>query len=117
MLAHDTLDGFRGLISVVEGNGGDVVVENMGLDDAMEESTSDEAKLAVNSSSSSTSVGPGLCVVVRQGGVGVLQEGNGNEPVVNPEVRDDVPDEEVVEAIVLVNPGARPSSRTEGWRD
>lgn len=105
MLAHDDLDGLGRLISVVEGNGGDVVVKNMGLDNAVEKSASDESEFTVNGGSSATSVGPGLSIVVRQGGVGVLQEGNGNEPVVDPEVGDDVPDEQVVETIVLVNPG------------
>lgn len=105
MPAHDGLDCLGGLVGVVEGNGGDVVMKDVGLNDAVKEGASDEAKLAVDGSSGTTSVGPGVGVVVGQGGVGMLQEGDHDEPVVDPEVRDDVPDEEVVEAVALADEG------------
>jgi hypothetical protein len=76
MLAHDRLDGLGGLISVVERNGADVVVQDMGLDDAVEELTTDEAKFAVDCCGGSTSVGPGRGCVVGESWVGVLEEGD-----------------------------------------
>lgn len=103
VLAHDGLDGLGSLISVVEGDGRDVVVEDVGLDDAVEKVATDEAKLAVDGSSGSTSEGPGVGIVVGERRVGVLEEGNGNEPVVDPEVRKKVPDKKVLEAEVLVD--------------
>jgi hypothetical protein len=45
VLAHDALDGLGGFVGVVEGNRGDVVVEDVGLDDAVEQSAADEAEL------------------------------------------------------------------------
>jgi hypothetical protein len=36
VLAHDLFDGFRSLVSVVEGDGADVVVKDVSLDDTME---------------------------------------------------------------------------------
>ena len=48
MLAHDRFDSFGRFIGVVEGDDGDVVVENVGLDDAVEELAADEAEFAVD---------------------------------------------------------------------
>ena len=103
VLAHDRLDSLGGLVSVIEGDGRDVVVENVGLDDAVKEIAADETELAVDSGSGSASEGPGVGVVVRKRGVGVLEVGDGNEPVVDPEVRKEVPDEKVLETEVLVD--------------
>ena len=113
MTAHDGLDGLGGLVGVVEGDGGDVVVKNVGLDDTVEEMTSDEAKLTVDGSSGTTSVGPGVGVVVGEGGVGVLQEGDHHKPVVDPEVGEDVPDEQVVEAVGLADDSESSDSKTD----
>lgn len=95
MLAHDGTDGVRGLVGVVKGNGGDVVVEDVSLDDAVEEVTADEATLAINGGSGAANKVPFLGVVVRESRVGVLEEGNGDEPVVHPEVGEKVPDSQV----------------------
>jgi hypothetical protein len=103
VLAHDRLNSLGGLIGVVEGDGRDVVVEDVGLDDAVEKVTADEAKLAVDGGSGSTSESPGVGIVVRKRGIGVLEEGDGDEPVVDPKVRKEVPDEEVLETEVLVD--------------
>jgi len=73
VLAHDGLDGLGGLVGVVEGNGGDVVVEDVGLDDAVEDLAADETELAVNGSGGATSKVPGLAGVVGEGRVGVLE--------------------------------------------
>jgi hypothetical protein len=35
VLAHNRLDGLGGFVGVVEWNGADVVVQNVGLDDSM----------------------------------------------------------------------------------
>jgi len=113
VLAHDLLDGLGGLVGVVEGDGGDVVVENVGLDNAVEKGASDEAKLTVNGSSGTASVGPGVGVVVGQGRVGVLQEGDHDKPVVDPQIGDDVPDKDVVEAPVLADPGEEANDESE----
>lgn len=78
VLAHDGLDGLGGLVGVVEGDGGDVVVEDVGLDDAVEDLAANEAELAVNGSGGTTSEVPGLAGVVREGRVGVLEVGDGD---------------------------------------
>jgi hypothetical protein len=78
MRSHDLLDGLAGLISVVEGDGADIVVKNVGLDDAVEDVATDEAEVTVNCGSSSTGEIPGLRPVVREAGVGVLKESDGN---------------------------------------
>lgn len=75
---HDGLDGFGGLVGVVEGDGADVVVQDMSLDNAVQQSAADEAKLTVDGGSGAADVGPGLAVVVRKGRVSVLEEGDGN---------------------------------------
>ena len=76
MLTHDWLDSLGGLVSVVEGDGADIVVEDVCLDDAVHELATDEAKLAVDGCSSAASVGPGRRSVVREGRVSVLEEGD-----------------------------------------
>lgn len=78
MLAHDGLDGLGSLVSVVEGNGADVVVQNVRLDDAVQELAANEAHLAVDGGSGATNEVPLLVGVVRQSRVGVLKEGDGN---------------------------------------
>lgn len=95
VLAHDLLDGLGGLVGVVEGDGADVVMEDMGLDDAVQEVAADEAELAVNSRGGTTDKVPLLGGVVGERGVGVLEVGDGDEPVVDPEVGEEVPDEHV----------------------
>lgn len=78
MLAHDLLDGLGGLVGVVEGDGGDVVVEHVGLDDAVEELAADEAHLAVDGGGGAADEVPLLRVVVGEGGIGVLEVGDGD---------------------------------------
>lgn len=78
MGAHDWLDGLGSFVSVVEGDGADVVVQNVGLDDAVEEMTADETEFTVDRCCGTTGEGPGVGVVVRKRGVGVLKVGNGD---------------------------------------
>jgi len=63
---------------VVEGDGGDVVVEDVGLDDTMHQGATDETEFAVDSCGGTASKVPCVSIVVREGWVGVLEEGDGN---------------------------------------
>ena len=78
VLAHDGLDSLGSLISVIEGNGADVVVEDVGLDDAVEEVAANESELAIDGGSGAADKVPLLSGVVRERGVGVLEEGDGD---------------------------------------
>lgn len=78
VLAHDLADCVAGFSSVVEGDGGDEVVQNVRADDVVEEVGVDESEVAVNGGSGTTGEGPGAVVVVREGAVGVLEESDGN---------------------------------------
>lgn len=78
MAAHDRLDSLGSLSSVVERNGADVVVENVGLDNFVEAERTNWPEIAVNGSACATSVGPGISSVVRKRGVSVLKESDGN---------------------------------------
>ena len=76
--AHDGPDGVRGLVGVVKGDGGDVVVQHVRLDDAVEELAADEAELAVNGGGGPTRKVPRLGLVVRERGIRVLEVGDGD---------------------------------------
>lgn len=75
MNAHDALDGDGGFTGVVERNGGNEVMADMGTDDIVEEMGIDEAKVTINGSSGTTSECPCRVFVMGKGGVGVLKEG------------------------------------------
>lgn len=74
--AHNGLDGLGGLVGVVEGDGADVVVQDVRLDDAVQQVAADEAEFTVDGCSGTLDKGPLLAGVVGQGRVGVLEEGN-----------------------------------------
>ena len=76
--AHDLLDGLARLIGVVEGDGADIVVENVSLNDTVEDVTTDEAEITVDGGSGTASEVPDIRLVVRKGGVGVLEVGDGD---------------------------------------
>lgn len=78
MLAHDWLDSLGGFVGVVEGDGADVVVEDVGLNDAVEESAANETEFAVNGCGGTTNVVPRSSRVVGKSWVGVLEVGDGN---------------------------------------
>lgn len=84
VLAHNWLDSLGSLISVVKWDGRDVVVKNVGLDNAVKEGTANETEFTIDRSSRTTNVVPALAGVVRKSWVSVLEEGDGNEPVVDP---------------------------------
>lgn len=75
---HDWLDGLGSFIGVVEGDGADIVVENVGFNDAVEESAANEAELAVNCGGGSTNIGPASSGVVGKRRVGMLEVGDCN---------------------------------------
>lgn len=76
MLTHDLLDSLGSLVGLVEGDGGNKVVGNVGFNDTVEEVTADETEFTIDSCGSATGVGPGFRVVVGKRRVGVLKEGN-----------------------------------------
>jgi len=45
---HDLLDGLAGFVGVVEGDGADIVVQDVGLDDSVEQLAADKAKLTID---------------------------------------------------------------------
>ena len=63
---------------MVEGDGADVVVEDMSLDDTVEEGTANKAELAVNGCGGATNVVPASGGVVGERGIGVLEVGDRN---------------------------------------
>jgi len=78
MTTHDWLDGFRGLVCVVEWDGADVVVKDVGFNDTVEESAADETEFTIDCCSSSTNIVPASSCVVRKSWVSVLEVGNSN---------------------------------------
>lgn len=78
MFSHDLLDGLGGFVCVVEGDGADVVVEDVGFDDAVEKLAADETEFTVDGSGGATGEVPGFGLVVGEGWIGVLEEGDGN---------------------------------------
>lgn len=78
VVAHDTLDGIGGLISVVEGNVADVVVQDVSLNDAVEDVTADKAKVTVNGGGGTAGKVPHFRLIVGKSRVGVLEEGDGD---------------------------------------
>ena len=64
MAAHDGLDGFGCLVGVVEGDGGDVMVKDVGFDDAVKKLAADETKFAVDGCGGAADVSPGTGFVV-----------------------------------------------------
>lgn len=58
MLPHHGFDRLGGLVRVVEGDGADVVVEDVRLDDAVEELAADETELAIDGGGRAAGVGP-----------------------------------------------------------
>jgi hypothetical protein len=63
---------------MIEWNGADVVVSDVSLDNSVKKSTADESEFAVNCGCGTTGEVPGLVVVVRKSGVGVLQVSDGH---------------------------------------
>lgn len=75
---------------MVERNSRNKVVQNVGLNDIVENVLTNESKVSVNSGSSSSQEIPVRSVIVRHPGISVLQIGDVDQPVVNPEPRSHV---------------------------
>ena len=73
MHAHDGFDSLRGFVSVVEGNRGHKVMEDMSLHNSMHEMSTDEAHLSVNGRGGTTGEIPNVILVMRQCGVCMLE--------------------------------------------
>ena len=78
VIAHNALDGVGGLVSVVEGNVADIVVQNVGLNDAVENVTADKAEVTVDGGGGTTGKVPHFRLVVGESRVGVLEESDGD---------------------------------------
>lgn len=78
MTAHDALDGVASLVGVVERDGADIVMENVGFNDSVQKLATNKTKFPIDGRCGASCVGPGLGGVVGQGRVGVLKEGNGD---------------------------------------
>lgn len=90
VLTKDLLNGFGGNTGIVEWDTGDKVMKNVGFNNIVENKGTNEAKLSVDSGSSTLGKVPLLVVIVRKSRIRVLKVGDENQPMVDPEVRDNV---------------------------
>ena len=99
VLAKPGLESLSGLPGVVVGNLAGDVVENVGLSNAVEQVGSNGSEpVPVNRAEGTTGEGPGLGLVVRKHRVRVLKVSDHDQPVVAPEVRNDVVPEDIGKA-------------------
>lgn len=85
--SKELLERLGGLPGVVVRNLGRDVVGHVGLADTVQHEGADEAKaISVGSGERSVREGPDVVGVVGEHGVGVLKEGDANEPMVHPQV-------------------------------
>jgi hypothetical protein len=68
---------------MVEWNCADIVMENVGLNNTMQELAADEAKFAINSGRCTTGIVPAGWGVVRKAGISMLEESDGNYSIVS----------------------------------
>lgn len=103
------VDSVASLPGVVVGDLAADVVGDVGLGDTVSGGGADPAgdladdagsahEFTIEGGESTTGEGEGRGLVVRKGGVGVLEEGDEDEPVVDPEVRKEIDTEDVQEA-------------------
>lgn len=78
MTTQDGLDGFGGLVGVIERDGGDKVVKDVRLDNAVHEGPTDEAEFTVDGCKSAASEVPTSVLIMREGGIGMLKVGDCN---------------------------------------
>ena len=76
MPSHDGLDGLGGLLTVVEGHLGEVMVNDVGLNDIVHEVAADETEVTIDGCGGAAGEGPDVTLVVREGGVRVLEVGD-----------------------------------------
>jgi hypothetical protein len=68
---------------MIEWNCADIVMEDVGLDDTVQELAADEAEFTINSGRSTAGIVPAGWGVVRKAGISVLEEGDGNYSIVS----------------------------------
>jgi hypothetical protein len=68
---------------MIEWNCADIMMEDVGLNNTMQELAADEAKFAINSGCCTTGIVPAGWGVVRKAGISVLEEGDGNYSIVS----------------------------------
>lgn len=95
MGAEELLEGICCLPCVVVGHAGRGVVGDVGLADTVPDVTADEAKVTVNGGKGTTGESPLLLRVMGEERVGVLEEGDEDEVVVDTEVGDNVEKEDL----------------------
>ena len=108
VFTHDLLDSDSGFSTIVEWNSRDVVMQDVGFDDVVENVLTDKTEFTVHGGSSPSGESPLVSSVVRHLWVGVLQVGDEHQPVVNKQVRQEVVDKDVEATEVLV-PGVENS--------
>ncbi|KAH3668267.1 hypothetical protein OGAPHI_002021 [Ogataea philodendri] len=84
--AHSLLQAIGGWSGVVVGNTRDIMVQNVGFNNVVEEEPTNKAKVSVNGCSSASSKRPFVAVIVWQSHVGMLEVGDENQPVVGEDV-------------------------------
>jgi len=87
---------------VVEGDHGEEVVSDVVVRDVVEEEAADPAEEGtIDGTDGTTEERPFVLAVVRHRGVGVMEEGQHDDPVVGKEVRNEVFAEEVEDTILV----------------
>jgi hypothetical protein len=76
VFAHDLADGDGRFTCVVEGDRGHEVVADVRADDVVEEMRVDEAQVAIDGGAGTARKSPCVAVVMWEGAVGVLEEGD-----------------------------------------
>ena len=77
-VAQKRADGGGGLLLLVEGDAGEEVVDDVGVDDAVEQVAADPAEVAVDGGQGTFDIGPALGVVVVDLGVVVVEVRDGD---------------------------------------
>lgn len=77
-VAQQRTDGGSCLLLLVEGDAGEEMVDNVGVDDVVEEVAANPAEVTVDGSKSALDVRPALGVVVMDLGVIVVKIGDGD---------------------------------------
>lgn len=81
--SHNRLDRLGRLVCVVEWNRADIVMEDVGLDDTVQELAADEAEFAIDSGCCTAGIVPAGRAVMRKAGISVLEEGDGNYSIIS----------------------------------
>lgn len=114
VVSKTSLERLGSLPGVVVGDLARDVVKDVSLSNTVEKVRTNRTEpVAVNRAKSATREGPCLGLVVRKSGVGVLEVGDHYEPVVAPQVRNDIVAEDVREtALGEQAPGGESAERS-----